>query len=83
MALVLTVLVLPVLAFVSALDGQTWTPIVKCQVTNGTVTGSNHLIELSRKGGVVGRNLDSAQISHGLGCTRVESLYVREPWWRG
>lgn len=83
-ALALTVLVLPVLAFVSALDGQAWTPIVRCRVTNGTVTGSDRLIELSRKGsGVVGWNLDSEQISNGLGCTRVESLYVREPWWRG
>ncbi len=82
-ALALTVLVLPVLAFVSALDGRSWTPLVRCQVTNGTVTASSRLIELSRKGsGVVGWNLDSAQISNGLGCTRVESLYVREPWWR-
>ncbi|MGW1840248.1 hypothetical protein [Streptomyces sp. NPDC002067] len=83
-ALALTVLVLPVLAFVSALDGQAWTPIVRCQVTNGTVTVSDRLIELGRKGsGIVGWNLDSEQISNGQGCTRVESLYVREPWWRG
>ncbi|WP_426404574.1 hypothetical protein ACN9M0_31035 [Streptomyces sp. R-07] len=82
-ALALTVVVLPFLAFVSALDGQAWTSIVECQVTDGTRTGSDRLIELSRKGnGVVGWNLDSEQISNGLACTSDESRYVREPWWR-
>ncbi|AJF68286.1 hypothetical protein [Streptomyces vietnamensis] len=82
-ALSLTVLVLPFLAFVSALDGQAWTSIVECRVTYGTRTESDRLIELSRKGnGVVGWNLDSEQISDGLGCTSEESRYVREPWWR-
>lgn len=83
-ALSLTVAVLPFLAFVSALDGQAWTSIVECRVTNGTETGTDRLIELGRKGnGVVGWNLDSEQISNGLGCTSTESRYVREPWWRG
>ncbi|MET9676215.1 hypothetical protein ABZY68_24450 [Streptomyces sp. NPDC006482] len=83
-ALSLTVLVLPCLAFVSALDGQAWTSIVECRVTNGTETGNDRLIELGRKGdGVVGWNLDSEEVSNGLGCTSDESRYVREPWWRG
>lgn len=83
LALCLTVVVLPVLAFASALDGQAWTGIVECRVTDGTRTTSNRLIELGRKGdGVVGWNLDTEQISNGLGCTSDESLYVREPWWR-
>ncbi|MFF8378473.1 hypothetical protein ACF07V_20370 [Streptomyces sp. NPDC015661] len=82
-ALALTVLVLPFLAFVSALDGQAWTSIVACRVTDGTRTESNRLIELSREGdGVVGWNLDAEEISNGLGCTGEESRYVREPWWR-
>lgn len=47
------------------------------------VVGTDRLIELGRKGdGVVGWNLDSEQISNGLGCTSEESRYVREPWWR-
>lgn len=76
-------LAVPVLAFVAALDGQAWTSIVRCQVTDGTRTGSNRLIELGRKGnGVVGWNLDREEISNGAGCTGEESLYVREPWWR-
>ncbi|QES09569.1 hypothetical protein DEJ44_30675 [Streptomyces venezuelae] len=83
-ALALTVVVLPVLAFVSALDGRAWTSIVECRVTDGTRTESDRLIELGREGdGVVGWNLDSEQVSNGLGCTSTESLYVREPWWRG
>lgn len=82
-ALGLTTLALPVLAFVAALDGQAWTSIVRCQVTDGTRTGSNRLIELGRKGnGVVGWNLDREEISNGAGCTGEESLHVREPWWR-
>ncbi|MGW5777984.1 hypothetical protein [Streptomyces sp. NPDC003863] len=82
-ALSLTVVVLPFLAFVSALDGQAWTGIVECRVTDGTRTESDRLIELSREGdGVVGWNLDSEQISNGLGCVSEESRYVREPWWR-
>jgi hypothetical protein len=83
-ALGLTTLALPVLSFVAALDGQAWTSIVRCQVTVGTRTESNRLIELGRKGnGVVGWNLDTGEISNGAVCSAEESLYVREPWWRG
>ncbi|MFJ8545296.1 hypothetical protein ACIRFH_25390 [Streptomyces sp. NPDC093586] len=83
-ALVLTAVVLPVLGFVSALDGQAWTSIVRCRVTEDTRTESNRLIELSRKGsGVVGWNLDTEEVSDGVGCAGEESLYVREPWWHG
>ncbi|WP_432062590.1 hypothetical protein [Streptomyces sp. S1] len=83
-ALVLTVVVLPVLFFVSALDGQAWTSIVTCRVTSGAGTADDRLIELSRKGdGVVGWNLDAGEISNGLDCVSGESRYVREPWWRG
>ncbi|NED13872.1 hypothetical protein [Streptomyces sp. SID9124] len=79
----LTVLALPVLSFAAALNGQAWTGIVRCEVTAGTHTESNRLIELSRKGnGVVGWNLDTREISNGAGCVGEESLYVRQPWWR-
>ncbi|WP_017240916.1 hypothetical protein [Streptomyces sp. SS] len=79
----LAVVVLPLLAFVSALDGQSWTTIVTCRVTSGTDTATDRLIELGREGdGVVGWNLDTEQISNGFGCTSDEGRYVREPWWR-
>ncbi|MFE1269876.1 hypothetical protein [Streptomyces sp. NPDC058757] len=82
-ALLLTVVVLPSLFLVSALDGQAWTSIVACRVTDGTRTADARLIELSRKGnGVVGWNLEAEEISNGLGCTATESRFVREPWWR-
>lgn len=82
-SLLLTAAVLPFLFLVSALDGQAWTSIVACRVTDGTRTTDARLIELSRKGnGVVGWNLESEEISNGLGCTSTESRYVREPWWR-
>ncbi|THA75638.1 hypothetical protein E6R60_16330 [Streptomyces sp. A0642] len=83
-ALGLTVVALPALAFVSALNGQAWTSIVRCQVTEGARNENSRLIELSRKGnGVVGWNLDAEEISNGLGCVGEKNLYVREPWWRG
>jgi len=79
----LSALALPALSFAAALNGQAWTGIVRCEVTAGTHTESNRLIELSRKGdGVVGWNLDTREISNGAGCVGEESLYVREPWWR-
>ncbi|MFF9500764.1 hypothetical protein [Streptomyces sp. NPDC014656] len=82
-ALLLTVAVLPALFLVSALDGQAWTSIVACRVTDGSRTADARLIELSRKGdGVVGWNLDAEEISNGLGCTGTGSRFVREPWWR-
>ncbi|GAA3920917.1 hypothetical protein GCM10022244_32680 [Streptomyces gulbargensis] len=83
-ALGLSVVVLPVLAFASALDGQAWTSIVECRVTTGTRTGNARLIELGRKGdGVVGWNLDDREISNGVACAATESRTVRAPWWRG
>ncbi|MFB9605170.1 hypothetical protein ACFFTQ_19555 [Streptomyces roseofulvus] len=82
-ALLLTAVALPVLTFVSALDGQAWTSIVACRVTDGTRVSEARLIELSRKGdGVVGWNLDAEEVSNGVACTSTESRYVREPWWR-
>ncbi|MFE5793426.1 hypothetical protein ACFQ8C_12760 [Streptomyces sp. NPDC056503] len=82
-ALLLTAVALPLLFFASALDGQAWTSIVACRVTDGTRTADARLIELGRKGdGVVGWNLEAEEISNGVGCTGTESRFVREPWWR-
>ncbi|GGY57598.1 hypothetical protein GCM10010363_43570 [Streptomyces omiyaensis] len=82
-ALLLTVAVLPVLTFASALDGQAWTSIVTCRVTGGTRTSDARPIELSREGdGVAGRHPDAGEISDGLGGAAAESRFVREPWRR-
>ncbi|WP_031012899.1 hypothetical protein [Streptomyces sp. NRRL F-5727] len=82
-ALLLTAVALPALTFASALDGQAWTSVVACRVTDGTRVSEARLIELSRVGdGVVGWNLDAEEISNGVGCTSTDSRYVREPWWR-
>ncbi|MEU2051173.1 hypothetical protein ABZ757_37985, partial [Streptomyces albidoflavus] len=83
-ALTLSVVVLPLLGVVSALDGQAWTSVVRCQVADGGRVYSARLIELQRQGnGVVGWNLDRAEVSNGVGCTGLASRTVREPWWRG
>ncbi|MFZ4133522.1 hypothetical protein [Streptomyces koyangensis] len=83
-ALTLSVVVLPLLGVVSALDGQAWTSVVRCQVADGGRVYSARLIELQRQGnGVVGWNLDRAEVSNGAGCAGLESRTVRGPWWRG
>ncbi|MFI8906092.1 hypothetical protein ACIGV8_11190 [Streptomyces albidoflavus] len=83
-ALTLSVVVLPLLGVVSALDGQAWTSVVRCQVADGERVYSAPLIELQRQGnGVVGWNLDRAEVSNGVGCAALESRTVRDPWWRG
>ncbi|RZE88593.1 hypothetical protein [Streptomyces albidoflavus] len=82
-ALTLSVVVLPLLGVVSALDGQAWTSVVRCEVSDGARTRVARLIELQRQGnGVVGWNLDQGEVSNGVGCTGVESRTVRAPWWR-
>ncbi|MEV0324403.1 hypothetical protein ACIBKX_14770 [Streptomyces sp. NPDC050658] len=81
-AAALTVVVLPLLAFSTALDGKAWTSVLECQVQNGTETSTQRLIELGRKGtGVVGWNLDTEEVSNGVGCEDTGSLRVREAWW--
>ncbi|KLJ05114.1 hypothetical protein [Streptomyces sp. KE1] len=83
-ALTLSVVVLPLLGLVSALDGQAWTSVVRCQVADEAQVYSARLIELQRQGnGVVGWNLDRAEVSNGVGCAGLASRTVREPWWRG
>ncbi|MFE1150411.1 hypothetical protein ACFW42_25340 [Streptomyces albidoflavus] len=83
-ALTLSVVVLPLLGVVSALDGQAWTSVVRCQVADGGRVYSARLIELQRQGnGVVGWNLDRAEVSNGVGCAGLASRTVRGPWWRG
>ncbi|MBT2879290.1 hypothetical protein HET66_15565, partial [Streptomyces sp. McG6] len=82
-ALTLSVVVLPLLGVVSAPDGQAWTSVVRCEVSDGARTRVARLIELQRQGnGVVGWNLDQGEVSNGVGCTGVESRTVRAPWWR-
>ncbi|MEU0125659.1 hypothetical protein ABZ114_28955 [Streptomyces albidoflavus] len=83
-ALTLSVVVLPLLGLVSALDGQAWTSVVRCQVADEAQVYSARLIELQRQGnGVVGWNVDRAEVSNGVGCAGLASRTVREPWWRG
>ncbi|MFJ9123755.1 hypothetical protein ACIRJS_06705 [Streptomyces sp. NPDC102340] len=81
-SLLLTVVVLPLLAFASAVDGKAWTSVLECQVQEGTRNTSQHLIELGRKGnGVVGWSLDTEEVVNGAGCMDTGSLRVRRAWW--
>jgi hypothetical protein len=82
-ALALTVVVLPTVAFATALDGRAWAPVLDCTVDRGHGPKRTRLIELSRKGpGVVGWNLEAEEVSNGTKCITEKSLVVRKPWWR-
>ncbi|MET8468505.1 hypothetical protein ABZY90_05645 [Streptomyces sp. NPDC006422] len=82
LSLLLTVVVLPLLAFGSALDGKAWTSVLECQVQEGAETTSQRVIELGRKGnGVVGWSLDTEEVVNGAGCVDTGSLRVRDAWW--
>ncbi|MFJ3906031.1 hypothetical protein [Streptomyces sp. NPDC090025] len=84
LSLALTVLVLPVLAVAGALDGQSWTSVVACDVNTGDGTSRAKLVELGRKGtGVVGWDIAAGEVVDGVDCGAVEDKTVREPWWRG
>ncbi|MFE1951779.1 hypothetical protein ACFW9D_15055 [Streptomyces sp. NPDC059524] len=81
-AAVLTVLVLPLLAVGTALDGRAWTSVLRCQVQEGRHVDAQRVIELGRKGnGVVGWSLDTEEVVNGAGCESTGSLRVRSAWW--
>ncbi|KDN80713.1 hypothetical protein [Kitasatospora cheerisanensis] len=81
-ALLLTVVLLPLTAFATALDGLAWDTVLHCQVAAGAETEESRLIELDRKGnGVVGWDLHAEEIVNGLGCVKEDSLRVRPAWW--
>ncbi|MEV0263851.1 hypothetical protein AB0I49_21265 [Streptomyces sp. NPDC050617] len=81
-ALILAVLVLPVAAFASALDGRAWAPLVDCAVDTGHGGTSDRLIELGRKGsGVVGWSLAHHEVVNGTACAVAETRVVHPPWW--
>jgi hypothetical protein len=82
-ATLLAVVALPLAAFAVALNGRSWTSVVKCQVQFGTHQVSDTLIELTRMGdGIVGWDLDRDEVANAEGCEKVDDLVIREPWWR-
>jgi hypothetical protein len=81
-AAALTVVVLPLTAAGTALDGRSWTSVLRCEVQEGRHTDAQRVIELGRKGnGVVGWSLDTEEVVNGAGCVGTGSLRVRDPWW--
>ncbi|GAA1953223.1 hypothetical protein [Catenulispora subtropica] len=82
-ATLLSVVVLPIVAFAVALNGESWASLVKCEVQIGAVRRPGTLIELTRMGdGIVGWDLDRQEVANADGCVKVDGLVVREPWWR-
>ncbi|WP_156722332.1 hypothetical protein [Streptomyces apocyni] len=82
-ALTLAVLVLPLLAAVSALDGRSWTTVLECDVNTGQGTERARVVELGRKGtGVVGWDIEGGEVVNGVNCAVSHNEVVRSPWWR-
>jgi hypothetical protein len=56
---------------------------VRREVQVGTGEESDTLIEMTRMGnGIVGWDLQRAQVVNAAGCSKEEGLFVRKPWWR-
>ncbi|GAA2092544.1 hypothetical protein GCM10009801_59110 [Streptomyces albiaxialis] len=82
-ALLLTVVVLPLTALTAALDGQSWAPVLRCTVDTGDGGSRQRLVELGRQGqGVYGWSTDSHAVVTGVACSADEDRAVRDPWWR-
>ncbi|MFG3259907.1 hypothetical protein [Streptomyces sp. NPDC048172] len=82
-ALLLTVVVLPLAALTAALDGESWAPVLHCTVDTGQGGSRQRLVELGRQGqGVYGWSTDSHAVVTGVACAADEDRTVRDPWWR-
>ncbi|NGO73949.1 hypothetical protein G5C65_37665 [Streptomyces sp. SB3404] len=82
-ALLLIVVVLPVAGLASALNGESWAPVLHCTVDDGEGTDRQRVIEMGRQGnGIYGWSTDSHAVVTGTACALDESRVVREPWWR-
>ncbi|MFC8510448.1 hypothetical protein ACFU3J_28630 [Streptomyces sp. NPDC057411] len=81
--LLLTLVVLPCAALAAALDGRSWTGVVRCDVNTGSGPVRTRLIELEREGdGVVGWAVAAGGVVNGVDCAGDEDDVIREPWWR-
>jgi hypothetical protein len=82
-ALALGLVVLPVVSVVAALDGRSWSNVVRCDVNTGTTPHRARLIELERQAeGVVGWDIDQAEVANGTNCATDDDSVIRAPLWR-
>ncbi|MCA1224346.1 hypothetical protein [Streptomyces sp. 8L] len=80
--LALGLLVLPVLAITAALDGRSWSSVVRCDVNTGTGPERARMIELERQAsGVVGWDINKSEVANGTNCAADDDV-IRAPWWR-
>ncbi|MBT2450397.1 hypothetical protein J7F03_25635 [Streptomyces sp. ISL-43] len=81
--LVLGLVVLPVLAVTAALDGRSWSSVVRCDVNAGTGPQRARMIELERQAsGVVGWDIGKGEVANGTHCAADDNDVIRAPWWR-
>jgi hypothetical protein len=82
-ALVLGLVVLPVVAITAALDGRSWSNVVRCDVNTGTGPHRARMIELQRQAyGVVGWDINQGEVANGTNCATDDSNVIRAPLWR-
>ncbi|MFC5746929.1 hypothetical protein [Actinomadura rugatobispora] len=82
--IVLSLAVLPALAFMAALDGRSWSSVVWCDVNLGAGPQRDRMITLQRRpSGVVGWDVNHAEVANGTNCAADPDDVIRAPWWRG
>ncbi|GAA1937728.1 hypothetical protein [Kitasatospora viridis] len=82
-ALVLGLVVLPVLAVTAALDGRSWTSVLRCDVNTGAGPQRARLVELDRSApGVVGWDVPAHEVVSADNCAADPDDVIRAPWWR-
>ncbi|MFE4394197.1 MULTISPECIES: hypothetical protein [Streptomycetaceae] len=82
-ALLLSLVVLPALSVVAALDGRSWTSVLMCDVDTGAGPQRARLVELDRQApGVVGWDVPAHEVVSGTNCATDPDDVLRAPWWR-
>ncbi|MFE0101342.1 hypothetical protein [Streptomyces sp. NPDC059009] len=80
--LLLGTVILPVVAFLAALDGRAWTSVETCDVNTGQGAHRARLVELERQGnGVVGWDIADSEVVNGVNCAADDNETIRPRWW--
>ncbi|WP_157121853.1 hypothetical protein [Nocardia violaceofusca] len=78
--LLLSLLILPVLGIVAALDGRAWSTVQTCDVNSGAGTHRARVAELGRSGdGITAWDITGKQVVNGVNCAPDVSDDIREP----
>ncbi|WP_025351322.1 hypothetical protein [Nocardia nova] len=83
LALALSLVLLPLLGIIAALDGRAWSTVQHCEVNTGTGAHRVRVAELARSGdGIVAWNIEGREVVNAINCAMDPDDRIREPWWR-